>query len=101
MQWKEGRILKMDYNKNDDPFLLKVPKKFMEEALQVASPILSKVESLESGQATGPHSIPWLRGGLDMRMGRKDCSFLSPALDTEDEGSRYAVGSTGRGGGRG
>ena len=35
MQWKEGRILKMDYNKNDDPFLLKVPKKFMEEAFQV------------------------------------------------------------------
>ena len=36
VQWKEGRILKLDYNKNDEPFLLKVPQKFIEEALQVS-----------------------------------------------------------------
>ena len=57
MQWKEGRILKMDYNKNDDPFLLKVPKKFMEEALQVLGPILCRIKSPKSGHATGLGSI--------------------------------------------
>jgi len=34
-KWKEGEIMRLDYNADDKPLRLLLPKEFVEEALQV------------------------------------------------------------------